>query len=71
MILPAEAPLTKRQLDEIRRDQQAEMDLHTLVEAEKIKRDPERVKAALEKRRKMQAELNQIAPEAPAPIEVK
>jgi len=68
---PSSTPLTKKQLDEIERDRKAQMDLELLIEAEKIKRDPERFKSALLKKKQMEAELEQIAPKAPAKAEEK
>jgi hypothetical protein len=65
MIYPAPKPLSKKEMEDIQRDQQAEMDLHCLIESEKIKKDPPRLAAALEKKKKMQAELEQIAAKAP------
>lgn len=65
MIYPAPRPLSKKELEDIQRDQQAETDLHCLIESEKIKKDPPRLAAALEKKKKMQAELEQIAAKAP------
>lgn len=38
----------------------AENDLRTLIEAEKIKADTERLKAAMKKKREMQADLKKI-----------
>ena len=38
----------------------ADSDLRTLIEAEKIKRDPKRLRAAMRKRREMQSELKAI-----------
>lgn len=60
-------PPTKKELAEIEADFAAERDLNTLLEAAKIRKNPERFKAALEKREKMRAELERIDPLAPAP----
>lgn len=65
MIYPAPKPLSKKEIEEMQREQQAEADLHCLIESEKIKKDPPRLAAALEKKKKMQAELEQIAAKAP------
>lgn len=35
------------------RDWKAESDLRTMIEAEKVRRDPERMKAAMEKRKEL------------------
>lgn len=64
MIYPASKPPNKKEIEEMQREQQAEMDLHCLIESEKIKKDPPRLAAALEKKKKMQAELEQIAAKA-------
>ena len=42
------------------KDWKAEADLHTLIEAEKIKRDPSRLKAAMAKKREMQKTLAKV-----------
>lgn len=39
---------------------QAENDLRTLIDAEKIKRDPKRLKAAMAKRKEMKKDLDAI-----------
>lgn len=38
----------------------AEADLHTLIEAEKIKRDGKRLKAAMAKKREMEKTLKRV-----------
>ena len=60
--LPLNRPLTKKELDDLERDRRAEADLALLIEAEKIRRDPDRLAPALAKRAKMQEELERIAP---------
>jgi hypothetical protein len=57
-------PLTREEIDALERDRRAEADLNLLIEAEKIRRDPERLTAALEKRNAMSKELEQIAQRA-------
>lgn len=42
------------------KDWQAEGDLHTLIEAEKIKRDESRLKAAMKKKREMKKALDGV-----------
>lgn len=58
-------PPTKKELEQAERDRKAEMDLHCLMEAEKIKRDPERFESAMSRKKKMQQELEQIQPRIP------
>lgn len=58
-------PLSKKELAEIESDMAAERDLNLLIEAAKIRKDPTRFNAALEKREKMRAELERIDPLAP------
>ncbi len=41
-------------------DWQAENDLRTLIEAEKIKGDPKRLKAAMAKKREMSKDLKNV-----------
>jgi hypothetical protein len=66
MVYPS-APPTKKDLEQAERDRVAEMDLHCLMEAEKIKRDPERFEAAMGRKKKMQKELEQIQPRIVTP----
>lgn len=42
------------------RDWRAESDLHTLIEAEKIKRDQKRLRAAMKKRKEMEKDLDRV-----------
>jgi hypothetical protein len=42
------------------KDWQAESDLRTLIEAEKIKRDKKRLAAAMKKKREMKKALEQV-----------
>lgn len=42
------------------KDWRAEHDLQTLIEAEKIKADPKRLKAAMAHKRKMQKSLDKV-----------
>lgn len=42
------------------RDWQAESDLRTLIEAEKVKSDPKRLKAAMKKKREMKKDLDNV-----------
>jgi hypothetical protein len=41
-------------------DYRAHADLHTLIEAEKIKRDPKRLKACMCKKREMHKDLSRV-----------
>lgn len=59
---PSNKPLTKKEIEAIERDIQAENDIRCLIEAEKIKKDQERLAAALQKKKKMQEELERIVP---------
>lgn len=43
------------------REWRAQRDLETLIEAEKIKADKDRLKAAMAKKREMQANLKKVA----------
>jgi len=52
--------MSKAEMKKMEKDYQAEADLRTLVEAEKIKKDPARKKAAMEKRKAMMANLEKI-----------
>jgi hypothetical protein len=52
--------IDKKAMEEYRRDCQAECDLRTLIEAEKIKLDKERLEYALAKRKAMMTELENI-----------
>lgn len=58
-------PPSKKEMAEIEADMAAERDLNLLIEAAKIRKDPARFNAALEKREKMRAELEKIDPLKP------
>lgn len=58
-------PLSKKELADIEADLASERDLNLLIEAAKIRKDPERFNAALKKREQMRAELERIDPLAP------
>lgn len=64
-------PPSKKEMAEIEADMAAERDLNLLIEAAKIRKDPARFNAALEKREKMRAELERIDPLAPVKAESK
>ncbi len=51
---------TKADMKKQEKEWRAEADLNTLIEAEKIRKDPERKKAAMEKRKAMMANLEKL-----------
>jgi hypothetical protein len=65
MVYPIVTPPKKKEIEQAERDRKAEMDLHLLMEAEKIKRDPERFESAMARKKAMQKELEQIQPRIP------
>lgn len=68
--LPTKTP-TRREIEQMEAEHQAECDLNTLVEAAKIRKDPTRYQAAMTKRQKMEEELARVARLAVAPAQAK
>lgn len=60
-------PMTRKEIDAMQADMQAEADLCTLVEAAKIRKDSSRYEAAMLVRKKKQEELERVATLVPAP----
>lgn len=59
-------PMTRKEIDAMQADMQAEADLCTLVEAAKIRKDSSRYEAAMLVRKKKQEELERVATLVPA-----
>lgn len=59
-------PITRKEMDAMQADMQAEADLFTLVEAAKIRKDSSRYEAAMRVRKKKQEELERVATLVPA-----
>lgn len=54
------SPMNRSQMSKEEKEWRAKDDLHTLIEAEKIKKDKPRLKAAMEKKREMAKNLAAI-----------